>query len=292
MAANRVRALIVDDEPAARRGMRLLLSRHPDVDVVGECASAPEVAPAIRDVKPDVVFLDVRMPGGTGIDAVRGHRSRPLPLVVLVTAFEEHALEAFDIDAIDYLLKPFSDAAFERSLDRVRLQLTRIRAHEINQRVARVVADLPAATMGEGESEPEPAVEMEAAEGESRQTAAAEGEASSPSVGDRIPVRSGGRVRLVDPCEIHWVAAEGDYVRIHTAGGEHLLRETMRALEERLRGEAFIRIHRSTLVRVDHVREVRTRGRGRYVAIFRDGTRRNVSRRGNRRLQDALGIQL
>lgn len=254
-----IRTLLVDDEPAARGGLRLLLSRHDDFRVVGECGAADEVVEAIGTLDPHVVFLDVRMPGGTGIDALREAPRGAFPLVVLVTAFEEHALEAFDIEALDYLLKPFSDEAFERSVARVRRQVDRIRVREATRRIA-------------------DAVDRETAD-------------DRPGTRPRIGVRSGDRVRLLEPESIRWVAAEGDYVRLHTAEGEHLLRETMGGLEERLSDARFIRIHRSTLVRADYVREVRSRGRGRHAAVLGDGTRRDISRSGQERLEEALGVR-
>jgi two-component system LytT family response regulator len=240
-----IRALIVDDEPAARRGLRLLLERHSDLMVVGECIATGEIGPAVDALDPDVVFLDVRLPGGTGIDALRDCPAPPL--VVLVTAYEEHALEAFDVEAIDYLLKPFSDEAFERSLRRVRRHLAR----------RRVRAD------------------------------------TDP--GQRIPIRCGERIRLLDPEAIRWVAAAGDYVRIHTPEEAHLLRETMQALEARLDDgvpSPFVRIHRSTLVRADFIHEIRTRSPGRYTAVLRDGSARPISRTGQARLEATLGIRL
>lgn len=259
----RIRALLVDDEPAARRGLRLLLSPQDDFEIVGECGAADEIAPALDRLSPDVVFLDVRMPKGTGIDALREASAGEGPLVVLVTAFEDHALEAFDVEAVDYLLKPFSDEAFERSLERVRRHVDRIRAQEATRRIAEVLG--PDTLTQGGRDDPPPG---------------------------HFAIRYGERIRLVAPDSIRWIAAEGDYVRIHTPEGEHLLRETMSNMQERLADHPFVRIHRSTLVRTDFVQEVRARGRGRYAAVLQDGTRRNISRRGQERLQRALGVDL
>jgi len=252
-----IRSLLVDDEPAARRGLRLLLAGHKDFEVVGECASAGEIRPAIERHRPDVVFLDVRMPGGTGIASMRGTSVGARPLVVMVTAYEEHALEAFEVEAVDYLLKPFSDEAFERSLKRIRRHLDRLDAVEN-------VRD-KAETFGTGQPH--------------------------RPVARPILVRSGTRIQLVEMRSILWIAAERDYVRIHTAQGDHLLRETMGAMLKRLANQPFVRIHRSTLVRTDFIREVHVRGRGRHAAVLKDGTRRNISRRGQAQLR-ALGIRL
>lgn len=272
-----IRALLVDDEPAARRGLRLLLSRHDDFEVVGECSSADDIAPAIGRSSPDVVFLDVRMPGGTGIDALRSAPGNGQPLVVLVTAFEEHALAAFDIEAIDYLLKPFSDEDFERAVGRVRRHLERIRAREATRRIAEALGRDAPSTTGPGSSAER--------RGPDEPRAGAEPQ-------EHFAIRYGGRIRLVAPDSIRWVGAQGDYVRIHTLEDEHLLRETMRNMQERLTGHGFVRIHRSTLVHAEFIREIRARGGGRYAAVLQDGTRRNISRRGQERLQRALGIDL
>ena len=241
-----IRALVVDDEPAARRGLRLLLSRHPDVEVVRECATLDEIEPAVAETSPDVVFLDVRMPGGTAIEAFGRIPAASAPLVVLVTAFEGHALEAFDIDAVDYVLKPFTDESFDRALGRVRRQLAGLRDDRTAQ---------------------------------------------SERL-ERIAIRSIRRVHLVDPAAVERVDADGDYVRIHTADGEYLFRETMQAMEERLAGEGMIRIHRSTLVRAEAIGEIQRRDNGRYVAVLKDGTRRDVSRSGQERLAEAFVIDL
>lgn len=274
-----IRALLVDDEPAARRGLRLLLSPQEDFDIVGECGTADEIAPALERLAPDVVFLDVRMPQGTGIDALRDASLDEPPLVVLVTAFEDHALEAFDVEAVDYLLKPFSDEAFERSLERVRRHVDRIRAQEKTRRIADVLD--PGSLTNANHEEPENTTVRE--------------DAGDPVPPGHFAIRYGERIRLVSPDSIRWVAAEGDYVRLHTSEGEHLLRETMRNMQrrlDRLAEHCFVRIHRSTLVRADFVREVHARGRGRYTAVLEDETRRNISRRGQERLQRALGVDL
>lgn len=257
-----LRALIADDEPSARRGLRILLSQHDDVEVVGECATAAELVPTVESAAPDVVFLDVRMPGGTGIEAFRDLPAATTPLVVLVTAYEEHALEAFDIEAVDYLLKPFTDEAFTRSLERVRRHLERIRAQRTTQEIADAGDGVP---------------------GAAREWTRTPG---------RIAVRTGRRIHLVDPADIECVDADGDYVRLHTEDGEYLLRHTMQAMENRLDPEAFVRIHRSTLVRAEAIVEVRIQPGGQAEAILRDGSRRSLSRSGQERLRRHLSIEL
>lgn len=253
-----IRVLVVEDEPAARRGIRVLLEKRHDLTLVGEAGNVKDARVRIDETKPDVVLLDVRMPGGTGLDAVR--EQGPLPVVVLITAHEEHALEAFEVEAVDYLLKPFSDAEFERALDRACRQVDRIRAAEVGDRLAALFSELPRA-----------------------------GEHTRGPSAERIAVRRGERVVLVDPGDVLWADAEGDYVRLHTADKAHVVRTTMRALADRL-GDRFFRIHRSTLVRLDHIHEIQPRGGGRYTVILGTGERRNISPRRYEELQNRLGL--
>lgn len=255
-----LRVLIVDDEAAARRGLRLLLADHEDVAVVGEAGGFAATREALARLAPDVVFLDVRMPGGSGLEAVRG-AGPTRPVIVLVTAYEDHALEAFDVEAVDYLLKPFSDADFDRALERVRRQVGRIRAEHLRDQIATALDEMP-------------------------RPRAATGGGHAPR---HITVRYGERLRLIDPDSVLWVQAEGDYVRIHTGEGAHLLRTTMASIARRL-GPRFLRVHRSTLVRMGFIREITPRGRGRHSIVLQDGQRRNVSPRGYEHLERVLGL--
>lgn len=272
-----IRVLIVDDEPAARRGVRSLLTDRDDATLVGEAGTVDEARTQLEELRPDVVFLDVRMPGGSGLDAVR-FAGPGLPVVVLVTAHEEHAIEAFDVEAVDYLLKPFTDAEFERALERASRQVHRIRVEGVGEQLADLVAELH-----RGPGSPDG---WDAGPGAEHR----EGGSAEPSgATDRIPIRYGERVLIIDRREILWIGAEGDYVRIHTPDGDHLLRATMREMERRL-GARFVRIHRSSLVRLDEIREIRPRGRGRYTVVLSDGERRDVSPRGYEALRGRLGL--
>lgn len=275
---NGLRVLVVDDEPAARRGLGLLLRGEAGVAVVGEACTAAEAREAMARLHPDVVFLDVRMPGGSGLEAVR-ETGPDAPVVVLVTAHAEHALEAFDVEAVDYLLKPFNDRDFRRALDRARRQVRRIRAERVNARIAEALAGAGASGAGGADG----------ASGHDPPTAVPGAGAPTGAGPDRIKVRSGSRVRLIDPGTVQWVEAEGDYVRLHTGETEHLLRTTMRDMARRL-GDGYVRVHRSTIVREDCIREIRPRGRGRYALVLRDGSRRPVSPNGYERLKETLGL--
>ncbi|MEM9552759.1 MAG: LytTR family DNA-binding domain-containing protein [Acidobacteriota bacterium] len=248
-ATKTIGALIVDDEPPARRGLCALLDARAGWRVLGEAATGPSALGALETLTPDVVFLDICMPGLDGLAVARALRrwSRP-PLVVFTTAFEEHALAAFEVEAVDYLLKPFDDERFALSAGRVE----------------RLLAALTPAGRGSEAETPR--------------------SQSTPRSGTRsLAVRSVGRVRLVDVAEIQWVAAAGNYVRLYLGGRCLLHRATLASLEATLDPDAFVRIHRSTLVHRDQVVELRTPIPGRAQVVLRDGTELEVSQRHRRR---------
>ena len=243
-----LRAFIVDDEPSARDRLRDLLEKQRDVEVAGESADVPGALAAIREAPtgpPDVVFLDVQMPGADGFQLIDAVGPRAMPAVVFVTAHEEHALRAFDVDAVDYLLKPFDEDRFTAALGRVR-------------------EELQARALRRG------------------------GERKKPL--DRLPLRSAGRVSFLRVDHVEWVDAAHNYVRIHGIDGHtHLVRGAISDLETRLDPERFVRIHRSTIVNVDRVRELELTAHGGYVAILEGGQRLAVSRSFRDRLPMLLG---
>jgi two-component system LytT family response regulator len=267
-----IRTLIVDDEPLARETLRILLRANPEVDVVGECRSGPEAVDRILEVEPDLVFLDIEMPEMDGFDVletVSGEGVR-IPTIVFVTAYDQYALRAFEVHALDYLLKPFDDERFERALERAKLEVSRHQDAAMASRIEALLADHRAAAAGE-----------ESPVGEGREGPV-----------ERFVVRSSGRIHFVDVAEVDWVEAAGDYVRLHTGERSHLMRQTMKELEDSLDPDVFVRIHRSTIVRIGFVKEIRTTGTGQYVVLLEDGTRRNLSRSGRRRLEEVLGRAL
>lgn len=268
-----IRALIVDDEPVARNGIWSLLEEDPDIEVVGECADGRQAVESILRERPDLVFLDVQMPGLDGFGVLEELGAEETPVVVFVTAYDEYALRAFEVHALDYLLKPFDDERFERALQRARDELERRESARFTERLEALLAERRS-------GEPGPWFE---AGGEARERAEAL---------DRIMVRSSGRIQFVSVEEIDWVEAAGDYVRLHVGEQSHLLRETMKNLEVRLESEEWIRVHRSTLVRLGFVREVRTSDSGHYQLVLEDGTRRSLSRSGRERLEEVLGRTL
>ncbi|HMI57212.1 MAG TPA: LytTR family DNA-binding domain-containing protein, partial [Gemmatimonadaceae bacterium] len=225
MSAKTIRTLIVDDEPLARRGIRARLTAA-DIETVGECDGGRAAIDAIRVLAPDLVFLDVQMPEVDGFAVVQSIGTERMPVVIFVTAFDAHALHAFDCHALDYLLKPIDDVRFAEALTRAR-QCVRDRASRM---------------------------------------------------ADRIAVRDRGRVALLDPRDIEWVAADGDYVRIHASARSYLVRETLTVMAERLCAPRFVRIHRSTIVNVEQIGELRPMPNREFVVVLRDGTKLRSSR--------------
>ena len=271
----KLRALIVDDERLARQKLSTLLQRRADVEVVGECADG---AAALRDIvrlQPDVVFLDVRMPGLSGPEVARALRGGAAPQVIFVTAHADHAVEAFDVEAVDYLLKPFDAERLQRAVERA--QRRREEPAEAMRRLDRLVARL------EEQVAPElmPAMPL---------AGPAEDATDAPTVAapaplERLAIKVDGRTLLLRPAEVDWIEAVGNYVRLHARGARYLHRETLASLERRLLPHHFARIHRGTLVNVQRIREIQPGVGDDPVVLLADGTRLALSRRYRVRLR-------
>jgi two-component system LytT family response regulator len=241
----RLRALIVDDEPLARERVRTLLAAEPDVETVGECSDGAEAVAAIERLAPDLVLLDVQMPEVDGFEVLQAIPAGRLPAVIFITAYDRYALKAFEVHALDYLLKPFDRERFGLALDRARAQFARGGTSEpVAQRLLELLEHLRA----------------------ERQHAR------------RLVVRESGRVFFLDVAEIDWVEAVGNYARLHVGKRSHLLRETMKVLEGRLDPERFVRVHRSSIVNVERIRLVETTRRGDHGVVLVDGTHLAASR--------------
>jgi two-component system LytT family response regulator len=270
-----IRAIIVDDEPLARRGIRARLDRAGGYAIVAECASGREAVTAIRDHAPSVVFLDVQMPGIDGFGVIDEIGADRMPVVIFVTAFDTHALRAFEAHALDYLLKPIDDDRFAGAIARAERRVTEREQSEVARRLVALMQDVrPAGAAGANVGNPRPLGVADAA---------------PPPSPQRIMVRDRDRVLLIDVADVDWVGADGDYVRLHAGGKSHLVRDTMAAMERRLDPAAFVRIHRSTIVNAERIRELRPYSSREYVVILRDGTRLRLSRRYRGRLQAHLG---
>ena len=280
----RVRVLVADDEPLARRTLRMLLDADPDVVCIGECARGSEAIERIAEDDPDVVLLDVAMPGGGGFDVVAALGERRRAEVIFVTAFDAHALRAFEVEALDYLLKPFDDARFARAMGRAKERVKKARLSDMVRRLGALMDDLPAAALPPSVPSVPSAPSALAAPARSSASSAP---AASPSPLDRIAVRSAGKVTLVDVKDIDYIEAEDYYVLLHVGATSVLHREPMRDLEGRLPGH-FVRIHRSTLVNAERICELRTPPRGEPSVVLRSGAELKLSRSGKQRLDAVL----
>ncbi|HVT99448.1 MAG TPA: LytTR family transcriptional regulator DNA-binding domain-containing protein [Acidobacteriaceae bacterium] len=242
-----IHVVLADDEVLARQKLRLLLREQTDCEVVGECATAAETVALVRATHPDVVFLDIRMPDMDGFDVVDALSAEPeftMPRIVFTTAYDQYAVRAFDVHAVDYLLKPFAPQRLQTTLQRIRER-------------------------GNG-------------------GAAVGGEKKGGRYTSRIVFKSKGRILFLPVSEIRWIAAEENYVRIFTENETHLLRETMARLEERFDPQLFLRVHRSAIVNLQHVREVRTESDGETAVILLNGQKVPMSRSYRSRMQRLL----
>jgi two-component system, LytTR family, response regulator len=260
MTRNKIRTLIVDDEPIARRNIRALLRGYPEVELIGECGGGAQAVRLIQADPPDLLFLDVQMPGMNGFDVLKQIDLGQVPAVIFVTAYDQYALQAFEAQALDYLLKPFNDERFALALNRAMIQIEQREAAGLKQKLLALL---------EGEAKPR------------------RGQ-SEPEYEEKFLVKSAGRIFFVKAEEIDWIEAADYYVCLHVGGQSHLLRETMSEMEAKLDPERFCRIHRSTIVNLSRVRRVQTRTGGEYVVILADETALRLSRGRKEQIEQIL----
>ncbi|HKB41991.1 MAG TPA: LytTR family DNA-binding domain-containing protein [Gemmataceae bacterium] len=253
-----IRTLIVDDEPLCRERLRTLLADDPDFTIVGECGDGAEAVATLRETPCDLVFLDVQMPVMDGLEVVEAIGPERMPTVIFVTAYDRYALRAFEVQALDYLLKPFDRERFEKALGRAKAHVQRDQSAEASRQLLALLGDT---RPGRKHLE-------------------------------RLVIKSGGRIFFLKMEEIDWIEAAGNYLRLHVGTETHLLRETMNALEGRIDPERFLRIHRSTIVNIERIREIQPLFHGDYVVLLRDGTELTLSRTYRQRLQEVLGATL
>jgi two-component system LytT family response regulator len=259
-----IRTVIVDDEELARRGLRTLLQGADDVEIVAECRDGGEAIKAIRQYEPDLVFLDIQMPGKTGFEVIEEVDERKCPHVIFVTAFDRFALRAFEVHALDYLLKPVNEERIHAALSRARNVLSSTRDGSLVRRLLQVATEFR-------QSRPE--------------------HDSAPAI-DRLPVKTNGKVIAVRLTDIDWIEADRDYVLIHAGEKRWLLRETIASIEMRLALSRFVRIHRSALVNVDRVRELRPRAKGEFDVVLLDGTQLRMTRNYRAAAERLVGLTL
>jgi two-component system, LytTR family, response regulator len=257
----KIRTIIVDDEVLSRRGVELRLRAAADFEIVAQCANGREALAAVQQYKPDLVFLDIQMPGMTGFEVLAHLPQESLPVVVFVTAYDQYAIQAFEARAVDYLLKPIDDVRFEAALTRVREHMRARSAAEQRDRLMQVIAEIT----GCGEL----ALDEILVHGRK----AIEGR--WPEV---LPIRQGRETVRVAVSAIRWIDAAGDYMCIHAAGDTHILRGTMKELEELLDPKLFQRVHRSTIVNLRLVKSLRAHMNGEYFLTLEGGHELKLSR--------------
>ena len=255
-----IRAIIVDDEPLARRGLELRLGEAADVEIVRQCANGREALAAITELQPDLMFLDIQMPGMSGFDVVKQVPQESLPMIVFVTAFDRFAIDAFEAHALDYLLKPVDDARLARALERVRAQWQQRQALAQREQLMAMLGDLN----GQGQIEPE--------------SLASQASRPARRYATMLPIRVGRETIRLDVSTIDWIDAAGDYMCLHAAGQTHVLRATMRELEEMLDPQVFQRVHRSTIVNLARVRSLRPHLNGECFLKLQSGQEVKLSR--------------
>jgi len=251
-----IRTLIVDDESLARERIREMLEADPEIEIVGDCANGKEAIRAIAGLKPELMFLDVEMPGMDGFEVLESLDPARMPVVIFVTAYDQYAVRAFDIYALDYLLKPFDRERFEKSVSRAKEQLKT--SDTMSERILSALEQIK----------------------------------TRPVHLERLVVKLNGHVFFVKAEEIDWLEAEGNYVRLHAGKESYLLRDTISALEAQLDPKTFLRVHRSAIVNIDRIQELQPWFHGEYRIILREGVQLTLSRSYREKLHELLGRPL
>ena len=254
----KIRTLVVDDEPLARERLRKFLEPEADIELIGECANGAEALELIQKERPDLIFLDVQMPEVDGFGVIAGLEEGPVPAVIFVTAYDQFALKAFEVHALDYLLKPFDRDRFQKALGRARDLVQQRQSGDLSLRLSSLLTDLKS-------------------------------EKSEPKYLDRVAIKTEGRVLFFKLDDVDWIEAADNYVSIHVGHEEHLHRETMSSLETKLPPSRFLRISRSTIVNIERIKEMQPMFHGDYVVILKNGARLGLSRNYRDKLNHLLG---
>lgn len=265
----RIRVLVVDDEPLARDGIMTLLAQDPDIEILGSCGDGQSALTAIRAQRPDLVFLDIQMPKKDGFEVLADLKRDERPTVVFITAYDKYAIRAFELCALDYLLKPFRDARFFSALSRAKKEIRQARATDLGQKVDLLLGHMRALNPGAAPAAPT--------------AVASPGETS-----DRVVLKTGSDIHFVRAADIIWVESQADFIKVHTTGPAQLVRETLQSLEERLDPTKFLRIHRSSLVNLEHVRKVTPALYGDYTVLMSDDTKLRLSRKNRGKLKQLI----
>ena len=258
-----IRTIIADDEPLARETIEMLLKPRIDIEVVSICKDGDEAVSAIRQYKPDLVFLDIQMPGKTGFEVVETIGPEQMPVIIFATAYDEYALQAFEAHALDYLLKPFDDDRFEKALNRAISQIQKNQIGAIRQQLQNLVHS-------------------------NNQMDAEDVEVKSPV--SRLMIKERESMFFIKTDDIDWIEAAGDYVSIHIGKKSHLLRETMAGMEKQLDASLFVRIHRSAIINIERIKEFKPYFHGDYMVYLQNGKELRVSRRYWGRVEKIMGM--
>ena len=271
-----IRTLVVDDEPLAREGIIALLVQDPGIEVIGSCADGQSAVSAIRAQRPDLVFLDVQMPKRNGFEVLAELKPTERPVIVFVTAYDQYAIQAFDHCAVDYLLKPFRDARFAAALARAKGEVRKLRVAGLGQTMEQLLGYVT--EMVKTGAMP-PAVGL---------PPAATAAPAVPEAADRVVLKTGSDLHFVKTADIVWIESQADFVKIHTTGASQLVRETLQSLEQRVNPAKFLRIHRSSLVNLDHVKKVTPALYGDYIVLMSDDTKLRLSRKNRGKLKQII----
>lgn len=265
----RIRILVVDDEPPAREGVLALLAKDAGAEVIGQCGDGQAAAKQIRALRPDLVFMDVQMPKCNGFEALAELKPEERPVVVFMTAHDRYAINAFEACAIDFLQKPFGNARFAAALDRAKTEIRRKRITGVEQKVEELLAYVQALVRSgtpAAASQPPPASEA----------------------ADRLVLKTGSDLNFIRTRDIIWIEAQADFVKVHTTGAAQLVRETLQNLEDRVDPAKFLRIHRSTLINLEHVRKVTPALYGDYTVQMSDDAKLRLSRKNRGKLKQLI----
>ena len=257
--AEKIRTLIVDDEPLARRNLRLLLEKDPEIEIIDECRNGREAVKVLKNFSPELVFLDIQMPEMDGFDVLAEVGPKQIQAIIFVTAFDQYALKAFEVHALDYLLKPFDDARFQKALQKAKSQIEQRQINKLSRKLLALLED------------------REHSQAERQKTYLT-----------RLMIKLASRVVLLKVGEIDWIEADGNYAKLHVGRKSHLLREKMHDLEAQLNPKKFVRIHRSIIVNLDRIKEMHPHFNGDYVVVLEDGSQLKLSRSRREHLEARL----
>ena len=265
----KIRTLVVDDEPLARDGIITLLASDPEIELIGHHGDGLSALNAIRAQRPDLVFLDIQMPKRDGFEVLAELKRDERPVVVFITAYDKYAIQAFELCAIDYLLKPFRDARFFAALTRAKKEIRQTQSAGLDRKVEQLLGYMQQITKGL----PVPAAAPVSPVAESA---------------DRVVIKTGSDIHFIRAADIIWVESQADFIKVHTTGPAQLVRETLQSLEERLDPTRFLRIHRSSLVNLEHVRKVTPALYGDYTVLMSDDTKLRLSRKNRGKLKQLI----